>query len=112
MASRHTSMMRNIWRPPGSTRLPYTTLFRSALVRGRIRRRGGRGVGPARRPEAELAGGAGPTPRRSEEHTPELQSRLQLVRRLLVEKKKDLRQQRLAQHPHRRFVTCQINLNG
>src|SRR6266550_5780924 len=64
-----------IRRPPRSTLFPYTTLFRSAL---------------------ELEGGDADLrhlpeergERRSEEHTSELQSRLHLVCRLLLEKKK------------------------
>src|SRR6478752_8572248 len=66
-----------IRRPPRSTLFPYTTLFRSAG-----------GVGHARpRRRAPLDGH-----RRSEEHTSELQSRLHLVCRLLLEKKKNLYQ--------------------
>src|SRR2546429_3637763 len=67
-----------IRRPPRSTLFPYTTLFRS--------RRGTRACGAAQPPR--------PVPRkpwdraRSEEHTSELQSRLHLVCRLLLEKKK------------------------
>src|SRR2546429_2387227 len=80
-----------IRRPPRSTLFPYTTLFRSrrhsAARRGRARH--------ARRPRRLPPGGdavgapvgEGP-PRRSEEHTSELQSRLHLVCRLLLEKKK------------------------
>src|SRR2546422_1858359 len=75
-----------IRRPPRSTLFPYTTLFRSH--RGR---EGGRRVSdPARRRGEDarhhpaLQGGEG----RSEEHTSELQSRLHLVCRLLLEKKK------------------------
>src|SRR6476660_4029608 len=64
-----------IRRPPRSTLFPYTTLFRSATARSR---RGGRGVPPASRR----------WPRRSEEHTSELQSPDHLVCRLLLEKKK------------------------
>src|SRR2546428_13900984 len=65
-----------IRRPPRSTLFPYTTLFRSVehpVVRGgqeRIVHVPGEGV-------------------RSEEHTSELQSRSDLVCRLLLEKKKD-----------------------
>src|SRR5690242_21484239 len=90
-----------IRRPPRSTLFPYTTLFRSARARPRERR--------ARPPEAachraprqraELHASArrrrrvaerrrarrGP---RSEEHTSELQSHVNLVCRLLLEKKK------------------------
>src|SRR5438874_4450306 len=78
-------------RPPTSTLFPYTTLFRSLLA---PRRRG-------RRPNLRLfvalgLGGLGdlpigvaqPSRQRSEEHTSELQSRRDLVCRLLLEKKK------------------------
>src|SRR2546422_6870157 len=44
--------------------------------------------GPDAAPVARRAGRAGRCPRRSEEHTSELQSRLHLVCRLLLEKKK------------------------
>src|SRR2546422_8542731 len=80
-----------IRRPPRSTLFPYTTLFRS-LHRDRASqqanlRAGARGV--RRAPRAWPCGSAGArrTPR-SEEHTSELQSRLHLVCRLLLEKKK------------------------
>src|SRR5438067_9412672 len=66
-------------RPPRSTLFPYTTLFRSAV--------GARGQRPAQG-RRDLA--AGECPRRdlrSEEHTSELQSRFDLVCRLLLEKK-------------------------
>src|SRR2546429_7387767 len=83
-----------IRRPPRSTLFPYTTLFRSALAR----------IDPGlAAPLAELTPVAGavlaevpPAERlaalalveevRSEEHTSELQSRLHLVCRLLLEK--------------------------
>src|SRR2546422_6852388 len=71
-----------IRRPPRSTLFPYTTLFRSP-----IDWRGGLHAGPRRRRVRRLAG-AGTPQRRSEEHTSELQSRLHLVCRLLLEKKK------------------------
>src|SRR5690606_40865837 len=96
-----------IRRPPTSTLFPYTTLFRS-------RRRGGAGVRgdrgravaagrrrPRRVPQGPRPGrarpepgdprrlqAAGPADLRSEEHTSELQSRENLVCRLLLEKKK------------------------
>src|ERR1041385_9355602 len=63
-----------IRRPPRSTLFPYATLFRSAGV--------GDGVGADRADRAEV-----PARARSEEHTSELQSRLHLVCRLLLEKK-------------------------
>src|SRR2546429_1132981 len=69
-----------IRRPPRSTLFPYTTLFRSTsriLHHSRTLRR---------RPQTEDAIGAGQR-QRSEEHTSELQSRLHLVCRLLLEKK-------------------------
>src|SRR2546422_3419102 len=85
-----------IRRPPRSTLFPYTTLFRSlhgagGLLRGALRRRE-RGFATRRLPEvfphlldaARQRIGAV----RSEEHTSELQSRLHLVCRLLLEKKK------------------------
>src|SRR5215813_14408334 len=62
-----------IRRPPRSTLFPYTTLFRS---------RGGDA------PCAPRTRGRTGRPRRSEEHTSELQSRPHLVCRLLLEKKK------------------------
>src|SRR6266496_4814902 len=63
-----------IRRPPRSTLFPYTTLFRSAGADVPLR---------PRRGDAEEDHGA-----RSEEHTSELQSRRDLVCRLLLEKKK------------------------
>src|SRR2546422_2777300 len=74
-----------IRRPPRSTLFPYTTLFRSghhAARRGGLRRvpaLDGDGVRRCRRGHRRT---------RSEEHTSELQSRLHLVCRLLLEKKK------------------------
>src|SRR5438874_5739007 len=80
-------------RPPRSTLFPYTTLFRSpALPRPRGR---GRADGPVQRVGDARAEhghhrGAPRGPRRSEEQTSELQSRRDLVCRLLLEKKKDV----------------------
>src|SRR2546422_2649145 len=86
-----------IRRPPRSTLFPYTTLFRSPERRSRPLQdtRGAAvahlavgadvigvlGIGGAARADDELP--------RSEEHTSELQSRLHLVCRLLLEKKKN-----------------------
>src|SRR2546422_1384816 len=73
-----------IRRPPRSTLFPYTTLFRS-------------------QPEIDLHDQVTPVAghppgtgrlRRSEEHTSELQSRLHLVCRLLLEKKKKKKTQK------------------
>src|SRR2546422_11128213 len=73
-----------IRRPPRSTLFPYTTLFRSHQVGKRQRPREVPREDPVPpRPRA------GPLGRRSEEHTSELQSRLHLVCRLLLEKKKN-----------------------
>src|SRR3989440_8845726 len=88
-----------IRRPPRSTLFPYTTLFRShaarlaAPPRPRLRAPGrcGRPADPSRAARAPDSRGAPPRTRRttrSEEHTSELQSRSDLVCRLLLEKKK------------------------
>src|SRR5260370_32396783 len=74
-----------IRRPPRSTLFPYTTLFRS---KNEIH-----GVGCSAKGEGEAHGAAargsiGHCVVRSEEHTSELQSHLNLVCRLLLEKKK------------------------
>src|SRR6266513_5256809 len=66
-----------IRRPPRSTLFPYTTLFRSGSCRSRGAPRSCSGARSSRRG-------------RSEEHTSELQSRFDLVCRLLLEKKKNI----------------------
>src|SRR5436309_9917936 len=71
-------MMRH---PPRSTLFPYTTLFRSVSALGDGRPR------PSR-PGVHCRAGNALRPPRSEEHTSELQSRENLVCRLLLEKKK------------------------
>src|SRR5438067_5566606 len=65
-------------RPPRSTLFPYTTLFRSRAPRPQIHRpsRDRQRLSRLQRPAC-----------RSEEHTSELQSRFDLVCRLLLEKK-------------------------
>src|SRR2546429_5372569 len=84
-----------IRRPPRSTLFPYTTLFRSHRSGcDRRRRHGDRGRGAiawknqtgraVKRKNGKRPCG------RSEEHTSELQSRLHLVCRLLLEKKKTI----------------------
>src|SRR5436309_6126608 len=82
-----------IRRPPRSTLFPYTTLFRSRPVSKFPTWR-------ADRPRASLSRGEHLQPasrlRRSEEHTSELQSRENLVCRLLLEKKKKQKALRLA----------------
>src|SRR2546422_10236889 len=81
-----------IRRPPRSTLFPYTTLFRSADA-GRDAREmikcASRGFHVAQGDVAQQKLGLGMgNAFRSEEHTSELQSRLHLVCRLLLEKKK------------------------
>src|SRR2546422_1162841 len=89
-----------IRRPPRSTLFPYTTLFRSVsrLANGRaqhlsdiVELNG----------SIEPAGGDSFAIGRSEEHTSELQSRLHLVCRLLLEKKKNTPAARLYRRQHR-----------
>src|SRR2546422_4228819 len=95
-----------IRRPPRSTLFPYTTLFRSPEARGTVR--GNAAALRLRRPrhaavpsrpglpaDREVHRWVSPRGRgaRSEEHTSELQSRLHLVCRLLLEKKKKHSQQ-------------------
>src|SRR2546422_3162147 len=82
-----------IRRPPRSTLFPYTTLFRSDEDHRRDEPDGDQGPEEPRSEEEEDAAPYArrpPLPRsaRSEEHTSELQSRLHLVCRLLLEKKK------------------------
>src|SRR5204863_9893448 len=83
--------------PPSSTLFPYTTLFRScpSIPRHRRRMPGHPPKGAARPGRPRRAGcrppdhgPRQPLPIRSEEHTSELQSRRDLVCRLLLEKKK------------------------
>src|SRR3989441_8804992 len=98
-----------IRRPPRSTLFPYTTLFRSAAIRGAkddllglkeniiIGHLIPAGTGVYRYHEIEIEPPEGfqppppPTELRSEEHTSELQSLAYLVCRLLLEKKKHAR---------------------
>src|SRR5690349_24217354 len=72
-------------RPPRSTLFPYTTLFRSSAVLG-VRPTASRTCVPSAMGAPPLQ--CRPTLMRSEEHTSELQSRRDLVCRLLLEKKK------------------------
>src|SRR2546422_2998629 len=99
-----------IRRPPRSTLFPYTTLFRSVAgdeplvgVHQRIRH----GAVAARVsqqatdvPAADLG--------RSEEHTSELQSRLHLVCRLLLEKKKQQQTWRCRAH----LASMRLSINA
>src|SRR2546422_4576642 len=78
-----------IRRPPRSTLFPYTTLFRSQPELQAIVVTNGTWLRRARRAERLSNPGARGGAVRSEEHTSELQSRLHLVCRLLLEKKKN-----------------------
>src|SRR5207237_10643502 len=84
--------------PPTSTLFPYTTLFRSGNTNAKDMHApsetraeiiaalcGASGTRPRRHPRAPRTGSPA---ERSEEHTSELQSHLNLVCRLLLEKKK------------------------
>src|SRR2546422_6576173 len=83
-----------IRRPPRSTLFPYTPLFRSPRPRAAAEAATGarladpRGVPPPARRRRPAASSRRRNSSRSEEHTSELQSRLHLVCRLLLEKKK------------------------
>src|SRR5690242_21705763 len=80
-----------IRRPPRSTLFPYTTLFRSIHALWDGRRRG------RHDPPDRTKNGFNDVPR-SEEHTSELQSHVNLVCRLLLEKKKK----------HKKYITIRI----
>src|SRR5438067_7405508 len=75
-----------IRRPPRSTLFPYTTLFRSLQLGAFDRHAALHGL--LRLFVPREARGNEPCGLRSEEHTSELQSRFDLVCRLLLEKKK------------------------
>src|SRR3712207_8610762 len=82
-----------IRRPPRSTLVPFTTLFRSQCEEHECDRRARRAEVPvAEQPHVQHRGRVVHLPdheccERSEEHTSELQSRQYLVCRLLLEKK-------------------------
>src|SRR2546429_4145620 len=83
-----------IRRPPRSTLFPYTTLFRSAALAHQHAEHISSGKHPEDIPRGPVGkpwpkrSGIAQEGNRSEEHTSELQSRLHLVCRLLLEKKK------------------------
>src|SRR2546422_4613009 len=77
-----------IRRPPRSTLFPYTTLFRSPIWREIPSKPSPRHGDFGRRWGAKISWSR--FRGRSEDHTSELQSRLHLVCRLLLEKKKRL----------------------
>src|SRR2546429_2171748 len=75
-----------IRRPPRSTLFPYTTLFRSLRAAGHLV--GGQQSAHLLEAVGQFLQALADGFLRSEEHTSELQSRLHLVCRLLLEKKK------------------------
>src|SRR2546427_8896359 len=79
-----------IRRPPRSTLLPYTTLFRSPGLGPAGRARPCAFAARLRRLRQRPARGPGRAARRAEEHTSELQSHSNLVCRRLLEKKKKI----------------------
>src|SRR2546422_1690539 len=95
-----------IRRPPRSTLFPYTTLFRSLLRH----RHFCEACGDADTKEERHHVAAEPFTRRvvanrSEEHTSELQSRLHLVCRLLLEKKKSNHTEKFDRNVERNAIT-------
>src|SRR2546429_1123075 len=84
-----------IRRPPRSTLFPYTTLFRS-LRPAPLRDHQRLETKPGLPDDLDPALGG----KRSEEHTSELQSRLHLVCRLLLEKKKKYTQTNTILYQH------------
>src|SRR2546422_7644811 len=93
-----------IRRPPRSTLFPYTTLFRSVTVTASVRNMTASAISLTveGRPIGDrLSITSLGVSRRSEEHTSELQSRLHLVCRLLLEKKKKKSKQNRAERKHK-----------
>src|SRR5260370_23620363 len=92
-----------IRRPPRSTLFPYTTLFRSSQM----------ALYTQPRQHHAYAGCFGRDDLRSEEHTSELQSHLNLVCRLLLEKKKKIERQCDLDDEHERVLAmCVRPLTG
>src|SRR5260370_15777062 len=93
-----------IRRPPRSTLFPYTTLFRSMRLQLDTL------VTDAKKNMQKISGAAGLPAvgqERSEEHTSELQSHLNLVCRLLLEKKKTKKSSAERHHRvHRLHYPC------
>src|SRR5437868_8727681 len=90
-----------IRRPPRSTLFPYTTLFRSLELE------------PGDPCLITFTSGTSGEPKRSEEHTSELQSRFDLVCRLLLEKKKQTQNTRHAptSTPTHRYISSIATLH-
>src|SRR5260370_31529811 len=95
-----------IRRPPRSTLFPYTTLFRSVLVVVHACGVGQLADEAFQEEHAGRGAHAAQIAQRSEEHTSELQSHLNLVCRLLLEKKKNLRE--IQAHPSNSVATTGV----
>src|SRR2546422_7585893 len=93
-----------IRRPPRSTLFPYTTLFRSPIHTASARVAEGVVVYNSTQSAIALAACREAERQRSEEHTSELQSRLHLVCRLLLEKKK--KKEQTASYVKRTSTPC------
>src|SRR5438067_6511729 len=84
-------------RPPRSTLFPYTTLFRSFNLANPEVKNPDAGLAAANLDTSFINNDTNNFAGRSEEHTSELQSRFDLVCRLLLEKKKTLQHE---PHPY------------
>src|SRR5438874_7581583 len=84
--------------PPLSTLFPYTTLFRSCKLTAEYYRRHNGCISSRSYYVVTGVWGVNFCSKRSEEHTSELQSRRDLVCRLLLEKKKSLLQEFVMLH--------------
>src|SRR2546422_1942300 len=95
-----------IRRPPRSTLFPYTTLFRSTGCFSASGSPPGSKAERSTPPAPDSRAATGPDISRSEEHTSELQSRLHLVCRLLLEKKKHDRDALTRTSANQRKMSC------
>src|SRR5687768_18361139 len=93
-----------IRRPPRSTLFPYTTLFRSVPETPNPAGSGAQAFSTSAAPATSRPASCAVAGARSEEHTSELQSRLHLVCRLLLEKKKQHNPPRVRVTHRRRTV--------
>src|SRR5437868_12714098 len=93
-----------IRRPPRSTLFPYTTLFRSKRRSCRCRRAGGKLFQLVAQLQHHAL-----RDKRSEEHTSELQSRFDLVCRLLLEKKKKNKKHNTNPKKRQQYRTLHMN---
>src|SRR5206468_8605428 len=92
-----------IRRPPRSTLFPYTTLFRSMSHPEQAKGKDEQSLIPG--PGIKLCS-------RSEEHTSELQSRSDLVCRLLLEKKKKITKNKINQTLNKQYHTVMFWLTS